>query len=540
MKIRMLPWRPLLELSGALLLLSALLNVNYPADRLFSWRLLLPSGDVCVLLALTAMAAWGGGRTLFRTGLAAWVLFMALRLFRIGDITIPFYLNRPFNLYIDSRYLFDLYDLLKTSARKGQFLMLAAFALTLVLGVMAASGYAFRAAARALSDRPIRILFLGGSGLILAAALVGGWRAAEPPAMIRLGRQILSIEDQRQQERAFVARLEKTARARAAGPAALKELAGADVLLFMVESYGRTVFSRPNYRPAMEATMARFGGVLARHGFKACSTYLVSPTYGGSSWLAHDTLESGLRVDNDLKDTTLLRSAVPPMASYFRKSGYRTVSVMPGSRFPFSEGAYFDYEQVYYARHFDYRGPTFGWAPMPDQYVLDWVRRREFTQRERPLFVRYVLISSHAPFNIQPPFIPDWDLIGDGGIFKDRPAVYYPIYWPDLKNAGEAYLRSLDYDFTTLGDYFARFVTADTLIIIMGDHQPNLQLTDAGEPWSVPVHIISGNPRLLDPFRRRGYTPGLTPDQPPPHAGMETFLQGFLQDFADVATVGSR
>jgi hypothetical protein len=100
-----------------------------------------------------------------------------------------------------------------------------------------------------------------------------------------------------------------------------------------------------------------------------------------------------------------------------------------------------------------------------------------------------------------------------------------------LKNAGYAYLRSLDYEFTILGDYLARYVTADTLIIIMGDHQPNLQLTGKGEPWSVPVHAISRNEQLLDPFRRRGYTSGLSPAQPPPHAGMETFLPGFLEDF---------
>ena len=168
---------------------------------------------------------------------------------------------------------------------------------------------------------------------------------------------------------------------------------------------------------------------------------------------------------------------------------------------------------------------------MSDQFVLDWVRRREFTRPRQPLFVRYVLISTHAAFNIQPPFIADWDGIGDGGIYNDIPSVHYPIYWPDLSNAGGAYLRSLDYEFKTIGDYLARYVDPHTLILIVGDHQPNLQLTAAGEPWSVPVHVISGDPRLLDPFYKRGYTPGLIPNKPPPHAGMETFLPGFLQDF---------
>lgn len=531
MKIRMLPWQTLLKLCTAFLFLSVLLNFDYPADHLFSWRLLLPSLDIWLLLVFVALAAFSGERTRLWTSLTAFALFLVLRVFRIGDTAVPLYLNRHFNLYIDSGYIYDLYDLLKTSARQGEFLMLSATALTIALGITTSSAYAWRTAARALADKRIRIAFLGMSVLIPAAVLILGWRAAGPSAMIRIGQEILSIPDQLAQKRAFLARLEKTAKDRQTGPATLKGLEGADVLLFIVESYGRTVFSRPRYRPAMEATMDSFTEILDRHGFKAVSSYLVSPTYGGSSWLAHDTLESGLRVANDLEDTTLLRSSLPPMASYFRRSGYRTVSVMPGSRFPFPLGAYFDYEQAYYARHFDYRGPTFGWAPMPDQFVLDWVRRREFTGRRRPLFVRYVLISTHAAFNIQPPFIPDWDLIGDGRIYKERPPVNYPIYWPDLSNAGDAYLRSLDYEFMTLGDFLARYVTTDALIIILGDHQPNLQLTAAGEPWSVPVHVISRNSRLLKPFRKRGYTPGLIPDQPPPHAGMETFLQGFLHDF---------
>ena len=532
MKIRMLPWQPLLKLSVAYFFLSVLLNFDYPASHLFTWRLLLLSADVWLMLILMAMAAFLGKRTLFWTSQTLWVLFMTLRLFRIADTVVPQYLHRQFNLYIDSAYIYDLYDLLKTSSQGGDFLKLSTVSLTVGLAALAATWYAWHTAARAFADRSIRDVFLIGSGLFLCVAVAWGWRAARPPAMIRLAQEILSIQDQLKQKRTFRVRLEKTARERAApGPAALKGLGGADVLLFVVESYGRTVFIRPSYRPAMEATMTRFSQVLHQHGFEAVSAYLVSPTYGGSSWLAHDTLESGVQVENDLEDTTLLHSSLPPMAAYLRRSGYRTVSVMPGSRFPFPEGAYFDYEQVYYARHFDYRGPTFGWAPMPDQYVLDWVRRHEFTRRRQPLFVRYVLISTHASFNIQPPFIPNWDLIGDGSIYNIRPSINYPIYWPDLKNAGEAYLRSLDYEFETLGDYLARYVTTESLIIILGDHQPNLQLTEPREPWSVPVHVISTNPRLLEPFRKRGYTPGLIPDQPPPHAGMETFLPGFLQDF---------
>ncbi len=527
-----LPWPPLLRFGAAFFFLSALLNLEYPVAQLFSWRLLRPSFDVWLLLLLLAMAAcFVRRRAALWAVLPLWSLFLILRLFKIGDTAVPMYLNRPFNLYIDSGYLFGLYDLLKTSSGSGDFLVLAVVAVTIGLGFIAASWYAWRSALRALAIDRLRLVFLGGSALLLGTILLSGWQPCGGAALVRFGEEILAMHRQADQQRAFVLRLEQAARDRAAHPASLKGLGNADVLLFVVESYGTIVLTRPQYRKEMTATLETMAKVLADHGFGAVSSSLTSPTYGGSSWLAHGTLEAGLRVGDDLDNAALLRSALPPMATFFDRAGYRTVSVMPGTRFAYPEGAYFGYQQVYYAWNFQYQGPAFGWAPMPDQFVLDWVRRREFDHRRQPLFVRYTLISSHTAFNIQPPFVADWDAIGDGSLYNDLEPILYPIFWPDLQNAGEAYLRSLDYEFTLLADYLAKYVKADTLIVIIGDHQPNVQLTGPGEPWSVPIHVVSRNPRLLEPFRRRGYTSGLLPAGSPPHAGMETFLPGLLEDF---------
>lgn len=526
----------LLKLAAASFFLSFLLNFQYPANRYLSWKLLQPSVDIWLLLAFPALVACCtrySKAVLFFTCLPVWTLFLGLRLFRIGDTAVPMYLNRPFNLYIDSGYLFGLYDLLKTSSRQGEFLLMSALTVAAALAIMISGWYAWQAAARLFWDGRLRRFFLIGSGLaLLGLGLIRGWQSVQPPVIARLATEIISIGHQLKDQRLAAARFKKIAGQRSGAAVSLKGLDHADVLLFVVESYGHVVFNESRYRPAMEATMERFAGVLDRHGFKAVSSYLDSPTYGGASWLAHTSLEFGVRVKNHLEDQALLRSSLPPLASYFGRSGYRTVSVMPGTRYAFPEGSAFGYDQFYYAHHFNYRGPKFGWAPMADQFVLDWVRRHEFEKRKGPLFVRYELVSSHASFSVQPPFIADWQKIGDGSIYNDLQLIRYPIHWPNLKNAGEAYLRSLDYEFTLLGDYLARYVDTDSLIIILGDHQPNLQLTGGGQPWSVPVHIISRNIRLLQPFVQRGYKPGLIPDQPPPHAKMKTFLPDFLDDFA--------
>jgi hypothetical protein len=534
-KKRLVP--PSVRLLGAFLLLSFLLTIDYPADQLFSWRSLAPSPDVWLLLLGLALAAFGGRWPLLAWNIVGFILFLVLRLIRIADLAVPMYLNRPFNLYLDSKYLYGLYDLLATSAPPGEFPRSAAMGAALGAGMIALSWFAWRAAGRALAVPRFRRWFLGASGVTAVAALL--WTGAHgrlperilPLALIRFGQEVRSIRDLTERQQPFQAHLARTARDRRAWSSSLAGLEGADVLILMLESYGRVVFTRPHYRETMEQILAGFSQTLDRHGFDAVSSYLVSPTYGGSSWLAHGTLEGGIRVRDDHEYTALLRSSVPPLASFFRKAGYRTVSVMPGTRFAFPEGAYFGYDEAYYARHFEYRGPTFGWAPMPDQFVLDWVHRREFLKPRQPLLVRYVLISSHAAFNIQPPVIEDWAAIGNGSLYRELNPVCYPIYWPDLSGAGDAFLRSLAYEFDIIGSYLARYIKDNALIILIGDHQPNRQMTDNGDDWSVPVHVISRDPALLDRFRRRGYTPGLIPAQPPPHAGMETFLQGFLEDF---------
>jgi hypothetical protein len=83
-----------------------------------------------------------------------------------------------------------------------------------------------------------------------------------------------------------------------------------------------------------------------------------------------------------------------------------------------------------------------------------------------------------------------------------------------------------------LKNFIEQFIGDDALMIIMGDHQPNVQITGPDTSWSVPVHVISRDKSLLEPFKSKGYTPGLIPRQPRPHPGMETFLFDFIKSFS--------
>ena len=82
-----------------------------------------------------------------------------------------------------------------------------------------------------------------------------------------------------------------------------------------------------------------------------------------------------------------------------------------------------------------------------------------------------------------------------------------------------------------LKDFIRRFLDGSELVVIVGDHQPCVELTGSDRPWSVPVHVISGNPGFIREFTHRGYTPGLVPMQPLPHPGMETLFWDLLEGF---------
>src|SRR5215216_6889524 len=65
--------------------------------------------------------------------------------------------------------------------------------------------------------------------------------------------------------------------------------------------------------------------------------------------------------------------------------------------------------------------PSFGLPPMPDQYTLLALHRRELARRHRPpVFAEVDLISSHAPWTRIPRLIP-WEDVGDGSIFDRLP-----------------------------------------------------------------------------------------------------------------------
>jgi hypothetical protein len=358
----------------------------------------------------------------------------------------------------------------------------------------------------------------------------GGFAASAFP---RISREVEFMANVRSERAAQSRRIEQTERTIAELPSNLAKLKGADVHLILVESYGRCTFELPEHARDTRAVFDRFQADLTALGFHIATGILNSSTYGGRSWLAHTTLNTGVPTTTQFEYDLVVEKRPKPMARYFRDAGYRTVLVHPGTTREAPQIDLYGFEQKYFSWMFGYEGPKFGWATMSDQFVLDFIRRRELTpDRKRPLFIEYALVISHAPWNAIPSIVDDWSRIGTGKIFHDLPTERLPIEWPHFDNAGYAYAKTINYDFEVLRRFISQFIKDGSLVIILGDHQPVWEVNGGSAEFGVPVHVLSRDPELVRPFHARGYVPGIRPQLDNINEGLEKFYPYLLADFS--------
>ena len=314
----------------------------------------------------------------------------------------------------------------------------------------------------------------------------------------------------------------------------LTALRGKDVVLAIVESYGRAALTDPGLAPTVTPVLDRADRDLPAAGWGARSGFLTSSVVGSGSWLAHATLLSGLRVDNQQRYLTLTSSDRFTLSAAFRRAGWDTAAVQPGTTRPWPEGVFYGYDRAYNVRRPGYRGPSFGWASMPDQYVLDRVDRleRDRPRPRPPIMAEVDLVSSHAPWTPLPHMI-GWDQLGDGSVFRGQlPGPGAPATSP---RAG--YATSIAYTLDALTSWVERSADPDLVVVVVGDHQPAPLVTGPGAGRDVPVSILTRDPAVLARTADWGWTDGLRPDPGAPTWPMEAFRDRFLRTFSPAVTL---
>ena len=317
------------------------------------------------------------------------------------------------------------------------------------------------------------------------------------------------------------------------GDRLLTALRGKDVLLVFVESYGRSALGDPRLDSTIDRTLDGATADLSAAGFRSRSAFLTSSTAGGGSWLAQSTLLSGLWVDNQSRYRNLVAGDRLTLTGAFARAGWHTVAVSPGTTAPWPEASFFGYQRVYDAAHLGYRGPSFSWAAMPDQYTLATFQHLERSAPHAPVMAVVPLVSSHAPWAPVPTVI-DWSVAADSATYVPMAGPNFPpeaILTRDRDQVREDYARAIDYSLQSVISYIRTYGDDNLVVIMVGDHQPSPVVTGDHAGRDVPISVVAKDQTLFTRMTGWGWSVGLRPAENAPVWRMDAFRDRFLTAF---------
>ena len=508
-------FRHWLTLAAALLLLNAALTLGNVWPTPWVEPRAEVSVEVAALLLGLALYAELAARRGFpppgrRTALALAGLMFLLTIGRYADVTAPALYGRPVNLYWDARHLPNVGAMLVQVAKPWMLVAFLAAVVAFVAVVGGALYWALARVERSLGDaRARRVLGVLAAALV-AAFLIG--RALEWPIRYWFSAPVLATY---RDQIAFVLEARSDAAQRALPdsalePSDLRRVEGADVVLMFLESYGAVTYDSAAIATIVANGRQELAAAADATHRDVSSAFVESTTFGGSSWLAHSTLLTGLDVREPATYDLLLTQERPTLPKLFESAGYRTLAVMPGLKNDWPEGAFYGFSAILGERELDYRGPEFGWWRIPDQYSLAKIDSLALGPGPRSrVFLFFPTINTHIPFRPTPPYQPDWSRVLGAHPFDDAAAAASIAQSPDWTSLGVPYAESFVYTLRYLGGYLHARPDADFVLILIGDHQPAASVTGVGARWDVPVHIITSRGAVTHALREAGFVAGL-------------------------------
>lgn len=484
------------------------------------------------LVALAAVAPTLPRRILGWFAGLALALLVVVRLLDMGFFTA---FDRPFNPVDDWAYAGIGLETLRDTIGSGRA---NALVITTIVGLVAVSLVCVACARRvvrvASTDRGRTLAIVGALAALWLALWGFGTRAASSSAAGLAVAKVDTVRDGLRGYAEFAAEIDRDPFAGTPGDRLLTALRGKDVLLVFVESYGRVATEDPRVAPTVTAVLDRGAPRLRAAGFRSRSALLTSPTYGGASWLAHATLQSGTFASSQRRYNQLVTSGRLTLSRAFTRAGWRTLALVPSNDRRWPEGTtFYGYDALYDRRNVGYRGPTYGYASMPDQYTLLALHRLELARPGRPaVFAEIDLVSSHTPWSHIPPVI-DWDRVGDGSIFHRLPVDRTPerAVVNDPARARAAYGRSIAYSLQAVIDFVVRYGDDDDVLIVLGDHQPSQVVTGTGATHDVPITILARDPAVMRRIADWRWQDGIAPGPDAPLWRMDAFRDRFLTAF---------
>ena len=490
------------------------------------------SGLAVGLFALLPSSRWSR----FFATLTA-VVLVVLSVVILADVIARQSLARPLNIYLDVRLVGAVLGLLRGTAGY----LVAALIMPVAL---AGAGlltwfvtYLLKPAETQYHSWSVRgtgatLIVLSSLTFLDQQAHSGTERVARPAVQVAT-QQIQHLLRMLNERELFEAEMATAQISYSGLPGLLERLEGRDVVLGFVESYGMSAITDPRYASIVVPRLNELARRMASANLYLATGALIAPIQGGQSWLGRGSILSGLWLENQLRYDLLLASRRETLIDDFRHAGYRTAALVPAITLAWPEGKRLGYDEIYAHKDIDYAGPALNWVTMPDQFTWSYLERkiRIRDNDSRPLFAEVSLISSHAPWTPILTVLDDWDTIGTGEVFsKWETTGRRPIdLWKDHDQVRKHYALSVDYAIQAATAYAERYVDDRTLLLVFGDHQPAPIITGEDASRASPVHVITTNRALLEPFLEWGFIEGSIPDPNLSPARMDAFRDWFVR-----------
>jgi phosphatidylglycerophosphate synthase len=465
-----------------------------------------------------------------------------LVLLKLLDMGYYSQLDRAFNPVVEWSSLGPAVGVLRDSVGSLWAYLAVAGALLLVVGLLVVLAWAASRVSRVTAaHRPVAAWVVGSLALLWAGGAALGVDVAPRTSVASRATtsfattEVRNIAAAARDREAFPNQLRAADAYRSTPPGdLLAGLRGKDVVVAFVESYGQRAVQDSAYAPGVVSVLDAGTKSLAASGYSARSGFLTSPTFGGLSWLAHSTLQSGLWIDNQQRYNQLVKSSRFTLSDAFRTAGWRTVSMAPSDDGPWAEGtSFYHFQQLYDATNVGYAGPRFSYATMPDQFSLKVFADRELARPgHQPVMAEIDLVSSHYPWTPLPRIVP-WDAIGDGSIYDPMPAQgpSVPELYRNYDNVRASYGKSIEYSIQSLVSFVQNAHDPNLVLILLGDHQPAPKVSGPGASHEVPISIVARDPAVFDRIASWGWPDGLHPGPAAPVWPMDTFRNRLLDAF---------
>ena len=309
--------------------------------------------------------------------------------------------------------------------------------------------------------------------------------------------------------------------------------------MVFVESYGRVAVEDSWFAPRSTSTLSRSDADLAALGYHSRSGWLGSPTFGGLSWLAHSTLQSGLWIDSQQRYDQVLASNRLTLASRLQEGRLAHRGRHPVRRRVRGPrgSAFYRYDRLYGSYDVGYAGPHFSYAKVPDQFTFRAFDNRELADppaagdgRDRPRL-------QPRPWIPLPHIVP-WDTLGDGLTYagQQKKGRSYINNFGDTHAQQQNYADSIRYSLRSLVSFVRHAHDKKLVMVVLGDHQPHSVISGNGASHDVPISLVAHDPAVLHQISGWGWTPGLQPATATPVVPMNEFRDRFLSAFGSRPT----